>query len=209
LCTFLCIPLYVLNSRPKLWSHLLILLEDWKWKYVCSLHDGNKTEWHYNVDSCAKVAIVLGSIPASFDTEKSEGRQKKQWWKSTKNLKNPPKIYRMLRKESIEWFLEYWTFSRSYDLAPPQPPHPLSRQQARLATHRKSKKERQLAISLWRGRRGGGWGDEGVREEPNHTCARKSGPLWIIHYSLVEHHGPGSLPNMQLSSSRPFFDSNS
>ena len=26
---------------------------------------------------------------------------------------------------------------------------------------------------------------------------------------LVEHHGPGSLPNMQLSSSRPFFDSNS
>jgi hypothetical protein len=39
----------------------------------------------------AKVASVLGSIPASSDTVESEGRQMKQCRKSfLKNLKNSP-----------------------------------------------------------------------------------------------------------------------
>ncbi len=43
---------------------------------------------------------------------------------------------------------------------------------ARPVIHRKTKKERQLAHG------------RGVGEEPNHTTARKLGPLWIIQYSL-------------------------
>ncbi len=46
--------------------------------------------------------------------------------------------------ESIVWFLEDHAFSPLYDLAPTPPPSPLSRQQARPATHRKTKKEREL-----------------------------------------------------------------
>ncbi len=54
-------------------------------------------------------------------------------------------------------------------LAPPPPPFSLlSRRQARPATLRKPEKERQLAD---------GRGGEGVGEEPNHTTARKPGPL--------------------------------
>jgi hypothetical protein len=69
--------------------------------------------------------------------------------------------------ESIERFTEDQAFLPSYDLAPPQPPSLcLSRQEARPATHRKTEKERQLPD-----RRVG----EGVREEPNHTTARKPG----------------------------------
>jgi hypothetical protein len=60
-------------------------------------------------------------------------------------------------------------FLRSYDLAPrPSPFPPLSRQKARPATHRNTEKERQLAD-------GRGWRMWG--EEPNHTTARKPGPL--------------------------------
>jgi hypothetical protein len=48
-------------------------------------------------------------------------------------------------------------------------PPPLShRQQARPATHRKTEKEIQRAY---------GRGEEGMGEEPNHTTARKPGPL--------------------------------
>jgi hypothetical protein len=52
-------------------------------------------------------------------------------------------------------------------------PAPLSRQQARPATHKKTEKERQLA-------EGKGMG-KGVGEEPNDTTARKLG----IQYSLM------------------------
>ncbi len=45
-------------------------------------------------------------------------------------------------------------------------PSPLSRQQARLATHRKTEKKRQLDD--------GRGGREGVGEEPNHSAARTS-----------------------------------
>ncbi len=34
----------------------------------------------------AKVAIVIGSIPASFDMVESEGRQTKKCWKSLRNV---------------------------------------------------------------------------------------------------------------------------
>jgi len=47
-----------------------------------------------NVDeltATAKVATVLGSIPASSDSVESEGRQMKQCWINyIKNPKNPP-----------------------------------------------------------------------------------------------------------------------
>ncbi len=71
-----------------------------------------------------------------------------------------------LERESIEWFKGFpavvW-FGSSPTLSS------LSRQKARPAT--KLEKERQLSA-----RRGG----EGAAEEPNHTTARKLGPLWII-----------------------------
>ncbi len=52
-------------------------------------------------------------------------------------------------------------FSRSYDLAPPTPSLPSP------ATHRKTEKDRQLAVG-----KGGSRG-----EEPHHTAARKLGPV--------------------------------
>ncbi len=36
--------------------------------------------WLERLTANAKVATVLSSILASFDTEESEGRQMKQWW---------------------------------------------------------------------------------------------------------------------------------
>jgi hypothetical protein len=47
--------------------------------------------------------------------------------------------------ESIKRFIEDQAFSPSCDLAPLPPPLPLSHQQARLAKHMKTEKERQLA----------------------------------------------------------------
>ncbi len=37
-------------------------------------------EWLDRLNANAEVATVLGSIPASFDTVESEGRQMKQYW---------------------------------------------------------------------------------------------------------------------------------
>ncbi len=68
--------------------------------------------------------------------------------------------------ESAEWFIENQAFSPSYDVAPPPPPPShLSHKEARLATYRKTEKEKQLADG-----RG-----EGVWEEPNHKNAGKTG----------------------------------
>ncbi len=81
-------------------------------------------------------------------------------------------LHGQLVSESIECCIEGQAFPRSYDLAPRPPlPPSLSHHQAGPATHRKTEKERQVADS------GGG---EGVGEEPNHTTARKPGPLIII-----------------------------
>ncbi len=80
----------------------------------------------------------------------------------------------ILQSESIEWFLEDQAFSLSYDLAPHQP-LPLYRQQVfsflGLTVCRRSSSRT-------------GSGTEGVGKEPNHTTARKPGPLEIIQYSL-------------------------
>ncbi len=74
--------------------------------------------------------------------------------------------------ESTEWFIEGQASSPILLLVHPLP---LSRQKGRPATHRKTEKERQLAH---------GRGGKGVGEEPNHSTARKPGPLQIIQYSL-------------------------
>ncbi len=58
---------------------------------------------------------------------------------------------------------------------PPAPPSPVSKLNRRHTE--KSDKKRQLAAGRGMGK--------GVDEEPNHTTARKPGPLYIIQYSLV------------------------
>ncbi len=67
---------------------------------------------------------------------------------------------------------EYWMIYRTPGFGSTLTPSPpLSRQQARRATHRKIEKERQHA-------------DGSGGEEPNHTTARKPGPLHTIQYSV-------------------------
>jgi len=73
--------------------------------------------------------------------------------------------------ESIEALIEGQFFFQAVDSAP-RPPSPISRQSAGPATHRKTEKERQLAD---------GRGGKGVGVEPNHTTARKPGPLKIFN----------------------------
>ncbi len=58
-------------------------------------------------------------------------------------------------REQLIWILEDQTFSPSYVLEAPSPPLPLFRQKARLATHRKTDKERQPLLA----------GDEGGEGE--------------------------------------------
>ncbi len=58
-----------------------------------NFHSGwDVAEWLERLTANAKVATVLGSIPASSVTVESEGRQMKQCWiqYKEKNLKNPP-----------------------------------------------------------------------------------------------------------------------
>ncbi len=54
--------------------------------------DRDLAKWLERLTVDAKVAIVLGSIPASSDTVESEGRQKKQCWITyiTRKPKNSP-----------------------------------------------------------------------------------------------------------------------
>jgi hypothetical protein len=74
--------------------------------------------------------------------------------------------------ESIERFIEGQTLSLLYDSAPRSPPPPLFYQDVRPTTHKKTEKERQLADGDGRG-----VGGKGMGVEPNHTTAKKPGPL--------------------------------
>jgi hypothetical protein len=66
--------------------------------------------------------------------------------------------------ETIELFIEDQALSPSYDLAPPPPRRPPSVNSSRPATHKKT--ERDILLTK-----------EGVGVEPNHTKARKPGPV--------------------------------
>ncbi len=72
--------------------------------------------------------------------------------------------------ETIRWFIEGQAFSSAYDLAPHSP---LSRQYV--------VSDFLCAV----GRRECVGGGEPNGKEPNHTTARKPGPLYIIQYSLL------------------------
>jgi hypothetical protein len=79
--------------------------------------------------------------------------------------------------ESIELFVKGQAFSRTYDLAPrptlpPSSPSPVSKLDRR---HTGKLRKRDSLLTE---------GGKGVGEEPNHTNARKPGPLEIIPYSL-------------------------
>jgi hypothetical protein len=71
-------------------------------------------------------------------------------------------------------------------------PSPLSRQKAGPATHRKTEKERQLVD---------GRGRKRVGVEPNHTTARKPGPLKLLTPLLMYSYAVG---NSQLPVFHPF-----
>jgi hypothetical protein len=73
------------------------------------------------------------------------------------------------------YFIEGLAFSPSYDLAPSPPPFTLSRQHAVSLLQSSCV----LPVRLTDGERG----REGVGEEPNHTTARKPGPL--LNHSLL------------------------
>jgi hypothetical protein len=66
----------------------------YKW---ASISEWNLAKWLERLAVNAKVATVLGSIPASSDTVESEGRQMKQYWISyiikEKNQKKSPLEY--------------------------------------------------------------------------------------------------------------------
>jgi hypothetical protein len=76
--------------------------------------------------------------------------------------------------QSTEWFIEDQAYSASYDLtlSHPLPPFP------RHSTTGDTQEDWEIETTYWRERR------DGVREEPNHTTARKPGNLFIIQYSL-------------------------
>jgi hypothetical protein len=80
--------------------------------------------------------------------------------------------------ENIQPIIEAQAFLPLHDLAPPPPRSPTSpvSKLYYAATHRKTEEERQLPD----------WRLEGRGKEPNHTTARKSGPLYIIQYSLED-----------------------
>ena len=67
-------------------------------------------EWLERLTANAVVATVLGSIPASSDTVKSEGRQMKQCWISEIKRKNPKKSP-MMTKLQILFFLFSFEYS--------------------------------------------------------------------------------------------------
>ncbi len=79
--------------------------------------------------------------------------------------------------QRIEWFIEGQAFSRSSDLAPPPTPPPTS--QLSVSSTGDTPVDWERESSCWREGGGGGIG-----EEPNHTTARKPGPLQIIQDSL-------------------------
>ncbi len=71
--------------------------------------------------------------------------------------------------ENMEWFTEDQTFSPSYDLAPPTPLLPPLRSVSSTGDTQEDW-EREIFAD-------GRGGKVGVGEEPNHTTARKPGPL--------------------------------
>ncbi len=82
-------------------------------------------------------------------------------------------------REYLNGFLRTKPTRPSYDLAPPPPPSPLSRQQ--VVSH--SQSSCVPPVELTDGR--GGEGGRGVRSQTNHTTSRKLGHLQIIQYSLT------------------------
>ncbi len=87
-------------------------------------------------------------------------------WRHSADVSSPP--------ESTEWFTEFQAFLLSYDSAPRPPLYPLSRQQVVSLSQPSCVSPVEFT--------GGG---DGVGEEPNHTTARKPGPLHIIQYVLA------------------------
>ncbi len=71
-----------------------------------------------------------------------------------------------MKSESIEWFIKSQAFSRSYDLVP----RPLTLTSVSSTGDTQEDRERE-AVCRWE------VGGRGVGEEPNHTTARKLGPL--------------------------------
>ncbi len=100
----------------------------------------------------------------------------------------------LVRPVSVEGIIDDHALSRSYDLGfgfiatlsrPPPHPLPVSKLNRR---HTGSLRKRDNLLP--------GEGKKGVGKEPNHTTARKPGPLRIIQYSLGQTipHSPDLAP---------------
>ncbi len=98
----------------------------------------------------------------------------------------------------VEWYIVGQPFSPSCDLAPPRPPtSPHSRHQARLATHRKTEKERQLADGMREGVEKMGISLIGRRRE-RLVLYKSFNILWLYPSPRLWSRGKGKLPTWAL-----------